>query len=413
MNIKKTISIAVVSSLVLLLLAVPLIGGCKAEAPAAKTLKIGAGMPLTGPLSMVGAVFQNAFEMAFDKINEEGGLEIGGDTYMVQLLLEDSMSTPDGATTAANRLVYEQDVKFLIADFWDPDTPGFYSVTSEAGVLLIRCYGELSSALEGGSMFDVGPEKPLCIRLAPTDNEVMEPPIEYLVNNYPDVETVGLVDMDVPMWAALEPYTASLLGNYGLEVAGEYTRFPMDAQDFYPIVTPVLQNNPGALYVLHGSLDQFVLIVKTARESGFNGPICYSTQYDVGLASDVVPNLSNCFGNGVILSAPNLPDSIQEVVDMGQERYGTGFISDMIHAYDVPMLLAQLLEEAQSLDPQTVQDTFETLTEPGSLQSVFGPAYVGGLQSTGVNRVLVRPAPMCRMVNGQGEYLESYVNDVP
>jgi hypothetical protein len=156
-----------------------------------------------------------------------------------------------------------------------------------------------------------------------------------------------------------------------------------------------------------------VLIVKTARDSGFNGPICYSTPYDVGLAANVVPNLSDCFGNGVIVSAPNLPDSIQEVVLLGQERYGTGFISDMLHAYDIPMLLAQLLEKAQSLDPQTVQDTFETLTEPGSLQSIFGPAYVGGLQSTGVNRVLVRPVPMCRMVNGRGEYLGSYVNDVP
>jgi ABC-type branched-subunit amino acid transport system substrate-binding protein len=186
----------------------------------------------------------------------------------------------------------------------------------------------------------------------------------------------------------------------------------MDAQDFYPIVTPLLQNNPDALYVLHGSLDQFVLIVKTARDSGFNGPICYSTPYDVGLASNVVPNLSDCFGNGVILSAPNLPDSIQEVIDLGLATYGTGFISDMLHAYDVPMLLAQLLEKAESIDPQTVLDVFETLTTPGSLQSVFGPAYVGGLQTVGVNRVLIRPVPMCRMVNGQGEYLESYVSDV-
>jgi branched-chain amino acid transport system substrate-binding protein len=151
MNIKKTISITVVSSLILLLLAVPLLGGCKGEAPAAKTLKIGAGLPLSGPLSMVGVVKQQGFEMAFDKVNEEGGLKIGGDTYMVQLIVEDSMATPDGATTAANRLVYEQGVKLLIADFWDPDTPAFESVTSEAGVLLIRSYGEISAALEGGN----------------------------------------------------------------------------------------------------------------------------------------------------------------------------------------------------------------------------------------------------------------------
>jgi branched-chain amino acid transport system substrate-binding protein len=413
MNIKKTISITVVSSLILLLLAVPLLGGCKGEAPAAKTLKIGAGLPLSGPLSMVGVVKQQGFEMAFDKVNEEGGLKIGGDTYIVQLIVEDSMATPDGATTAANRLVYEQGVKLLIADFWDPDTPAFESVTSEAGVLLIRSYGEISAALEGGNVFDVGPDKPLCIRLCPTDNECMKTPAEYLANNYPNVKTVGLMDMDVPMWGALEPYTASLLGSYGLEVAGVYTRFPMDAQDFYPIVTPVLQSNPDAIYVLHGTLDQFVLIIKTARDSGFTGPFCYSSPYDVGLAANVVPNLSDCFGNGITLSAPNLPDSIQEVVDLGHETYGTSFVSDSLDAYDVAMLLIQLLEKAQSTDPQKVQDTFETLTAPGSLQSIFGPAHVGGLQTAGVNRILVRPVVMCRMVNGQGEYLGAFENDVP
>jgi branched-chain amino acid transport system substrate-binding protein len=362
---------------------------------------------------MVGAIWQQGLNMAFDKVNKEGGLKIGDDVYMIELVVEDSKATPDGAATAANRLVYEEDVKILIADFWDPDTPAFEKVTSEAGVLLVRSYGEISSAIEGGAMFDVGPDKPLCIRLHPTDDESMKTPIEYLVDNYPDVKSVSLMDMDIPMWGALEPYTAELLGSYGLEVAGEYTRFPMDAMDFLPIVTRVLQSEPDAIYVLHGSLDQFVLIVKSARDSGFNGPIFYSSPYDVGLASNAVANLSDVFGNGVILDAPNLPPSIQEVVDLGRETYGANFISDTLNAYDVPTLLVQVLDKAQSLDPQTIQDKFEQMTAPGSLTSIFGPAHVGGKETTGVNRVLIRPVPMCRMVNGQGDYIGAFENEVP
>ena len=414
MNIRRICITTIVSSFVLLLIALPLLPLCQDEAHAAgsKQLKVGAGLPFTGPLSMVGAIWQQGMELAFDKINDQGGIKIGGDTYTIKLLLEDSKSTPDGATTAANRLVYEQDVKFLFADFWDPDTPAFHKVSSEAGVLLIRTYGEISSALEGGSMFDVGPDKPLCIRLHPTDDESMKTPIEYLVKAYPNVKSVSLMDMDVPMWGALEPHCTSLLNQYGLKVAGQYTRFPMDAMDFYPIVTRVLQSKPGAIYVLHGSLDQFVLIVKTARESGFNGPIFYSSPYDVGLASDAVPNLSDVFGNGIILNAPNLPAPIQEVVKMGRARYGKGFISDSLNAYDVPTLFVQLLEKSQSIDPKKVQKTFEKLTVPGSLRSIFGPAHVGGLKTTGVNRVLVRPVPMCRMVKGKGDYLGAFMNDV-
>jgi hypothetical protein len=97
---------------------------------------------------------------------------------------------------------------------------------------------------------------------------------------------------------------------------------------------------------------------------------------------------------------------------MGRDRYGKGFISDSLNAYDVPTLFTQLLEKSQSIDPKKVQDTFETLIEPGSLRSIFGPAHVGGLKTTGVNRVLVRPVPMCRMVKGKGDYIGGFTNDV-
>jgi hypothetical protein len=86
---------------------------------------------------------------------------------------------------------------------------------------------------------------------------------------------------------------------------------------------------------------------------------------------------------------------------------------DAIFAYDEIMLLAQTLEKAQSTDPQTVQDTFETLTAPGSLQSIFGAAYVGGLETTGVNRVLVRPSSLSHVVNGNGEFIGMFPRDIP
>jgi ABC-type branched-subunit amino acid transport system substrate-binding protein len=424
MVIRNKINMVIAGILLISMLVLPVLAGCQGGAPTTpstpgtptaepKTLKIGAGLPLSGPLSMVGAIWQQGLDMAFERVNQNGGLKIGNDVYKIELVLEDSKATPDGAATAANRLVYEEDVKFLLADFWDPDTSAFEKVTSEAGVLLVRCYGEISAALEGGDMFDVGPGKPLCIRLHPTDDESMKTPIEYLVKNYPDVKSVSLMDMDIPMWGALEPYTAKLLSGYGLKVAGEYTRFPMDTMDFMPIVTRVLQSQPDAIYVLHGALDQFVLIVKSARDSGFTGPIFYSSPYDVGLATKAVANLSDVFGNGVVLTAPNLPSSVQEIVDLGRGKYGSNFISDTLNAYDVPTLFTQLLVKAQSLDPKTVQDKFETMTAPGSLQSIFGPAHVGGLKTAGVNRILVRPVPMCRMVEGKGDYIGAFMNEVP
>jgi len=69
--------------------------------------------------------------------------------------------------------------------------------------------------------------------------------------------------------------------------------------------------------------------------------------------------------------------------------------------------------KAQSVDPQIVQDTFEILTEPGDLQSIFGQAYVGGMETTGVNRVVVKPWPLSRLHNGQGEFVKFINIDIP
>ncbi len=47
--------------------------------------------------------------------------------------------------------------------------------------------------------------------------------------------------------------------------------------------------------------------------------------------------------------------------------------------YGQIQLLAQMITKAQSVDPAVVSQTFQTLTNPGDLQALNGPAYVSGL----------------------------------
>jgi hypothetical protein len=63
------------------------------------------------------------------------------------------------------------------------------------------------------------------------------------------------------------------------------------------------------------------------------------------------------------------------------------------------------MEKAQSVDPEQVLATLDTMTAPGSLQTCFGPAHMGGLESFGVNRVLVRPIPISHIMNGKIEFV--------
>jgi hypothetical protein len=138
---------------------------------------------------------------------------------------------------------------------------------------------------------------------------------------------------------------------------------------------------------------------------GFNGPIVYGPPLDPGFVAVAAPNVSDVIAPGFAMDAPNLPDSVKDVIAMGRAKYGKDLVQDAIPAYDEVMLFAQTLEKAKSIDPQTVLNTFETLTSPGDLKSVYGKAYVGGMKTTGVNRIAIRPTPLSVLVNGTGKFL--------
>jgi ABC-type branched-subunit amino acid transport system substrate-binding protein len=95
---------------------------------------------------------------------------------------------------------------------------------------------------------------------------------------------------------------------------------------------------------------------------------------------------------------------LKEIMDRWNSKYGgEPFVSDASLAWDEAWILVQAMEKAQSVDPQKVFDTLEAMTEPGSLQTSFGPGRMAGIQTYGVNRVLERPIPVSHIVNGKIE----------
>ena len=70
-------------------------------------IKVGALGELTGSDAAVGVSFKNAAEMAVKKINDTGGLEMGGKKYKIQLTMVDNGSLVDRSSALVYKL-YEQ-----------------------------------------------------------------------------------------------------------------------------------------------------------------------------------------------------------------------------------------------------------------------------------------------------------------
>ncbi|MFP4070485.1 MAG: ABC transporter substrate-binding protein [Desulfovibrionales bacterium] len=81
---------------------------------AQKTIKIGFNIPLTGDIPDVGESSKNAAEMLKKEINSAGGLEVGGEKYMLQFVYDDNESKAESAVTAGTKLITEDEVLAII-----------------------------------------------------------------------------------------------------------------------------------------------------------------------------------------------------------------------------------------------------------------------------------------------------------
>lgn len=78
---------------------------CGALCRAADAMVIGAALPLTGVLAPFGAAQQRGVQEVVDRVNADGGWEVGGRRRALELLVRDTRSQPDVAGQQALMLV--------------------------------------------------------------------------------------------------------------------------------------------------------------------------------------------------------------------------------------------------------------------------------------------------------------------
>ena len=80
----------------------------------AKTVKIGFNAPLTGEVAAWGLPGLNGCEIWVEQVNAAGGVDIGGEAHMVELVSFDNEYLSDKALQGAKKQVLEDDVKMIL-----------------------------------------------------------------------------------------------------------------------------------------------------------------------------------------------------------------------------------------------------------------------------------------------------------
>jgi branched-chain amino acid transport system substrate-binding protein len=101
------------------------------------TIKIGATLPLTGPLGAFGPLMHLGYDKAVKEVNDAGGLKVGDKTYTVELVVRDNKSDGNEAAAQARDLVLGDHVVALLGAVTPPLTIPISVVAEQNKVPLV------------------------------------------------------------------------------------------------------------------------------------------------------------------------------------------------------------------------------------------------------------------------------------
>jgi branched-chain amino acid transport system substrate-binding protein len=231
----------------------PIQSSANAESAANSTLKIG----YVGFLGLfLGLDTLHAVQVSVDLINQQGGLVVGNNKYILQLIDYDSNNNQTTLTAAVNRLIYQDGVKFIISDGFGIDA--VTSITESNKIIL--CTADQSPEILSPNhhySFMVG-----------FQNTGTSEIIGWFATNHPDKKSIVVALPDSQRGHIGETTSAPVYKTFGMNV--DYQYYPADATDLSSLGTKVKVLNPDVFGCTMGSAVQPFAAV---RRAGYNGQL--------------------------------------------------------------------------------------------------------------------------------------------
>jgi len=134
----------------------------KATAPSERAeILIGATLPLTGAEARIGGFFKEGYELAFDEVNQQGGLEVGGKQRPVKLQLDDDTTNQATAVSLADKLINSDKVDFLLGTYSTALVEAQTTVAEQNKVPYVNGGGAASEIYQRGYRYIFGALSPV------------------------------------------------------------------------------------------------------------------------------------------------------------------------------------------------------------------------------------------------------------
>jgi branched-chain amino acid transport system substrate-binding protein len=114
------------------------------------TIILGSAISLTGKYSQEGKNAKDGYDLAVKRINEMGGVKVGGKTYKLQVKYYDDESTPARTAQLLERLIRQDGVKFVLGPYSSGTTKAAAPITEKHRIPMVEAEGASRSLFTQG-----------------------------------------------------------------------------------------------------------------------------------------------------------------------------------------------------------------------------------------------------------------------
>ncbi len=377
---------ALVFVLLLAIILTPLLASCSGKVTTtptptqqstttAKTVDFGLVTFMSGPAAPWGIGMSRLIQLWIDQNTAAGGFTVQGQRYNWKLDIVDDQYDPAQAVTQLNYLVSEKNVKFV-------------------GVVAASCAAATAPIINQDGLLDIsgatadptifGPSNPNSFVMA-----VLPPQQAYTqwfnwfaANK--GVKSVASIDPnDIAGTQCLDGAVAAANATSVKMVDTETYQAGGVTTDFVPILTKVLATKPDMIDLGTSALSDAAVIVKQARQLGFNGPMLLweADGKDVsGITGDAYAQ--NTYSQGTSSEDVQLAPFAQDIRMQYISQYGAEPVALWIYV-DMMIALTQAIQNANSLAVPDVINALENVSFTACDNSTWtcsGASIFGGLK---------------------------------
>jgi branched-chain amino acid transport system substrate-binding protein len=114
------------------------------------TIYLGSAISFTGKYSANGINARNGYDFAVKRINEMGGVKVGGQSYKLGVIYYDDESTPARGAQLAERLINQDGVKYMLGPYSSGLTKAIAPVTEKYRIPMVEAEGASRSLFTQG-----------------------------------------------------------------------------------------------------------------------------------------------------------------------------------------------------------------------------------------------------------------------